>query len=59
MSDEIYRKLANSRAFNAKTYLLENGQVERERIFIVAPQAGDGDAKQEGAANGRVVFSLK
>ena len=54
-----YRKLANARAFNAKTYLLENGRVERERIFIVEPSAGTKAQAQEGTGSGRVVFSLK
>ena len=54
-----YRKLANARAFNAKSYLLETGQVERKRIFIVEPQAGSKDQKQENAGKGRVIFSLK
>jgi hypothetical protein len=54
-----YRKLANARAFNAKTDLLENGRVERERIFIVEPSAGTKAQAQEGTGSGRVVFSLK
>ncbi|MBR9986169.1 MAG: DUF748 domain-containing protein, partial [Desulfosarcina sp.] len=52
-----YRQLANRRAFNAKNYLLEKGQVERERIFIVEP--GAGDQKREDTGKGRVVFSLE
>jgi hypothetical protein len=56
-----YRQLANLRAFNAKTYLLEQGQVERERIFIVEPGAETADEAPagEGAARGQVVFSLE
>jgi hypothetical protein len=56
-----YRKLANLRAFNAKNYLLEKGQVERERIFIVEPgtKTTDGAPAGEGAARGQVVFSLE
>jgi hypothetical protein len=53
-----YRKLANARAFNAKNYLLENGQVERERVFIVEPGAGSKQQAKEGTGNGRVIFSL-
>ena len=54
-----YRKLSNARAFNAKNYLLENGQVERERLFIVEPSAGAKAQAQEGTGSGRVIFSLK
>ncbi|GEM_PF-2375583 len=54
-----YRKLANARAFNAKHYLLENGRVERERIFIVEPGAGTRDQKAENAGKGQVIFNLK
>ena len=56
-----YRKLANARAFNAKTYLLENGRVARERIFIVEPSAGTKTKVQtlEGTGSGQVIFSLK
>ena len=54
-------KLANALAFNAKNYILENGQVERERVFIVEPKTGTNgkEQKQEGAGKGRVIFSLK
>ncbi|HSO20106.1 MAG TPA: hypothetical protein VLT88_11635 [Desulfosarcina sp.] len=53
-----YRKLANQRAFSAKNYLLETGQVERERVFIVEPQSKARAEEQVGGA-GQVVFSLK
>ena len=59
VSDDDYRQLANARAFNAKNYLLEKGQVERQRIFIVEPQAGKTDQEQASATGGRLVFSLK
>ena len=55
VSQDDYRRLAEQRAFNAKRYLLESGQVPRERVFILAPQidgkGADGDAQ--------VVFRLK
>ncbi|MDX2451148.1 DUF748 domain-containing protein [Desulfosarcina sp.] len=56
-----YRKLSNARAFNAKNYLLENGQVARERLFIVEPSAGTKTKVQtlEGTGSGQVIFSLK
>jgi len=59
VTENNYRKLANARAFNAKNYLLENGQVARERIFIVEPGAGAKDQKEENTGKGRVIFSLK
>jgi hypothetical protein len=59
VTENDYRKLANARAFNAKNYLLENGKVERERIFILEPRAGSKAKKPEEADKGQVVFSLK
>jgi hypothetical protein len=54
-----YRQIANQRAFNAKNYLLETGQVERDRIFIVEPQKEAAEERQDGPAAGRVLFSLE
>ncbi|MFO7714062.1 DUF748 domain-containing protein [Desulfosarcina sp.] len=59
VTENDYRSLANDRAFNAKNQLLETGQVERERVFIVEPKLGAGDQQQAPAGTGRVVFSLK
>lgn len=59
LTENDYRKLANSRAFNAKNYLHTNGKVERERMFIVAPRIAAKDQEQPDSANGQVVFSLK
>jgi len=59
VTPDQYRELANQRAFNAKNYLLETGQVERNRIFIVEPQKGAVEDRQEAPAAGRVIFSLK
>ena len=56
VTSDDFRKLANARAFAAKSYLLQSEQVERERIFIVEPQAGD---KQKAPGAGQIVFSLK
>ena len=59
VSQNDYRNLANARAFNAKNYLLEAGQVERERVFIVEPRI-DGDEDQAPTdAAGQVIISLK
>lgn len=52
-----YRQLASARAFNVKQYLLENGQVAKERIFIVEPEIGP--EGPQGTAPARLVFSLK
>ena len=59
VTENDFRKLANARAFNGKNYLLENGKVERERIFIVEPRAGARTQKPKEADKGQVVFSLK
>ncbi|BBO90123.1 DUF748 domain-containing protein [Desulfosarcina ovata] len=59
VTPDDYRELANARAFNTKDYLLEKGQVERERVFIVEPQVvADGDPANL-SGSGQVVFSLK
>lgn len=59
VTPDQYRELANQRAFNAKNYLLETGQVERDRMFIVEPQKGAAEGRQESPEAGRVIFSLK
>ncbi|BBO69384.1 flagellar motor protein MotB [Desulfosarcina alkanivorans] len=59
VTENDFRKLADARAFNVKNYLLENGRVARERVFIVAPKAAAEGQNQEKTARGRVVFSLK
>jgi len=59
VTPDQYRELANQRAFNAKNYLLETGQVERDRIFIVEPKKGAAEDRQESPTVGRLIFSLK
>ncbi len=59
VTEDDYRKLANARAFSAKNYLLDVGQVAQERIFIVEPQPRAREGNQEGPGGGRVIFSLK
>jgi hypothetical protein len=59
VTDDDYLNLANQRALNTKNYLLENGKVERERMFIVAPEILAEDQAQEQSGSGQVVFSLK
>jgi hypothetical protein len=59
VTENDFRHLANTRAFNVKNYLLTHGQVERERLFIVEPRMGPEDSKSEPAARGRVNFRLK
>ncbi len=59
VAEDDYRRLANARAFNAKNYLLEKGQVDRERIFIVKPRDAAAAQEPQGVDKGRVIFSLK
>ena len=59
VTQDDLRKLANSRAFAAKEYLLATGQVERERLFIVEPSAKEAEEEPATRPAGRVVFSLK
>jgi hypothetical protein len=59
VNPDEYRKLANARAFAAKNYLLENGQVARERVFIVEPGVKGQAETSEKSKTGQVVFRLK
>ncbi len=58
VTEDDFRKLANARALAAKSYLMETGQVDRNRIFIVASKVSDSKA-DDGGNKGQVVFSLK
>ncbi|MNR82683.1 AsmA family protein [compost metagenome] len=61
VSDDDLTALANRRAQVVKDWLLQNGKVPEERIFLLASKSGAGAAK-EGSANAkasRVDFSLK
>ena len=60
VSDEDLRVLADQRAQAAKDWLVEQGKIPAERIFLVAPRlaAGEGEAKDKGKAT-RVDFSIK
>lgn len=55
---ESLKRLAQNRAQAAKTWLLEQGQIAPERIFLLAPHEGD-DGKQAKARVSRVDFSLR
>ncbi len=58
VTDEDLRQLANRRAQVAKGYLVENGAVPAERVFLTAPKLGDGEAKDKGKPM-RAEFTLK
>ncbi len=55
VDDDDLIALGNQRALNAKSWLLKNGQVPDERIFILAARLA---GKDEKGAPGRVDFSL-
>jgi uncharacterized protein involved in outer membrane biogenesis len=52
------RELANQRALAVKDYLVHDGKVPQQRIFIVAPKVTAAGIKDKGKAS-RVDFSLK
>jgi len=53
------RELANQRAAAVRDRLEEEGKVSRERVFLVEPKVGAGDAKAGPNAGTRVDFALK
>ncbi|MCU0894957.1 MAG: hypothetical protein MUD06_11675 [Rhodospirillales bacterium] len=55
VSDEGVQELALQRAENVQIWLIEQGKVPAERIFLVPPKRG-GDDKGNGS---RVDFSLR
>jgi flagellar motor protein MotB len=58
VTEEDLRALAGERALAARNYLLQSGQVEHNRVFIVETKALEGE-KKEGGKNSRVDFKLK
>ena len=58
VSDEDMRLLAQQRAQTAKNWLLDQGRVPAERVFLIAGHEGD-DGKQPKAKVSRVDFSLR
>ncbi len=59
ISDDDLAALANQRAQVTQDWLVKNGQIPLERIFIVSGKPGPGSKGQEKAAASRVDFSLK
>lgn len=58
VGEEDLRELAGRRAGSAKEWLLREGRVAAERVFIVAPRLGAADTHPQAQA-GRVDFSLR
>jgi uncharacterized protein involved in outer membrane biogenesis len=58
VGDDELRLLAQQRAQAVKTWLLEQGKVPAERVFLLAPRSGD-DGKHPKARISRVDFSLR
>ncbi|HXY54441.1 MAG TPA: DUF748 domain-containing protein [Nitrospirota bacterium] len=58
VTEEELRALAGDRALAARDYLLQSGQVEQGRVFIVEAKKLAGE-KKEGVKNSRVDFELK
>ena len=56
---EALEELAYDRALIIKDYLLDSGQVEAERVFLVKPADALAPEAVEGIAPGRVVLGLK
>jgi hypothetical protein len=57
-TEEDLRQLANRRAQAAKDWLVTNGSVAADRVFLVAPKLGTEGIKDKGRPE-RVDFSLK
>jgi hypothetical protein len=58
VSEQDIAQLASRRALAAKGYLVETGKVPAERIFLVAPKAGDSGSTDKGKST-RAEFALK
>lgn len=58
VGDDDLRLLAQQRAQAVKTWLLEQGKVPAERVFLLAPRSGD-DGKHPKARVSRVDFALR
>ncbi|MBL8452158.1 MAG: DUF748 domain-containing protein [Zoogloea sp.] len=58
VGDDELRLLAQQRAQAVKSWLVEQGKVPAERVFLLAPRSGD-DGKQPKARVSRVDFSLR
>ena len=58
VTEEDIRALAGERALAVMNYLLQSGQVEHERVFIVEAKTLQGE-KKEGVKESRVDFTLK
>jgi len=59
VSQTDLEELAYARALAIKDYILDSGQVEAERVFLVKPEDVLAPATAEGATPGRVVLGLK
>ncbi|MCK5229501.1 MAG: hypothetical protein KAR13_04500, partial [Desulfobulbaceae bacterium] len=59
VSDEDLRLLAIQRANNVLGFLLENGPVEAERLFIIEPQVESSEDADEQAAGMQVEMVIK
>jgi hypothetical protein len=58
VSDEDLRVLANQRAQAAKTWIVEQGRIPADRVFLVAPKLGNEGLKDKSKAT-LVEFSIK
>ena len=58
VGDDDLRLLAQQRAQAVKTWLLEQGKVPAERVFLLAPRSGD-DGKHPKARVSRVDFARR
>jgi outer membrane protein OmpA-like peptidoglycan-associated protein len=58
VTEEDLKALAEERARAVRDYLLQSGQVEHERVFIVEAKTLGGE-KKEGVKDSRVDFKLK
>jgi hypothetical protein len=58
IGEDDLRLLANARAQAAKEWLVTQGKVPAERVFLLAPKLGSDDLKDKAAAT-RAEFGLR
>ena len=59
IDDDDLVNLGNQRAQSVKNWLIKNGQVPAERMFLVAPKVGGQETQKAALSPSRVDFSLR
>ncbi|HJV74387.1 MAG TPA: DUF748 domain-containing protein [Noviherbaspirillum sp.] len=59
IDDDDLVNLGNQRAQSVKNWLIKNGQIPADRMFLIAPKVGSQEAQKAALAPNRVDFSLR